>query len=612
MIAPAPPRAAIEPGAPTAPDAGAALAFDGVSKSFRRGRSTVTALRGMNFRVPPQTVTGLVGPDGAGKTTIIRLAAGLLGVDGGAVTVFGADPRKGSDAVRASIGYMPQRFGLYEDLTVNENLQLYGDLQGVPSNQRADRYERLMTMTGLAPFLDRRAGRLSGGMKQKLGLACTLVRSPRLLLLDEPTAGVDPVSRRDLWDIIQRIMRDENVSVLLSTAYIDEAERCDQVVVAHEGVALATGAPQELTSDVAGRTLAVRLTTGSRRTAQRQLSAISGVVDVSTLADSLHVVTNREAASLMTTIGDRLPGARVAPATPRLEDAVVSMLTSEDRAAETDGADGSAQSESPASDAKLPTPASDEPVIVVEKATRKFGSFVAVNEISFEVRRGEVFGLLGANGAGKTTTFRMLCGLLPATSGRLRVAGIDLRSASAAARARIGYVSQHFALYGELSVFQNLRFFASAYGLRGKRRAQRIAWALDEFDLASVRSAVSGSLPLGFGRRLAMACALMHDPDVLFLDEPTSGVDPLTRRRFWRRITAMADRGMTVLVTTHHVEEAEYCDHLVLMVAGRLAQSGTPEEVRASASTPETPSPTMDEAFLSIVKASQGRKADGP
>jgi len=580
-----------------------ALAFADVHKSFHRGRSTVSALRGTTLSVPARAVTALIGPDGAGKTTIMRLAAGLLRADRGRIAIFGMDPRTGARADHAYIGYMPQRFGLYEDLTVAENLRLYGDLQGVPHRQRTARYEQLMQMTGLSPFLSRRAGRLSGGMQQKLGLACTLVRTPKLLLLDEPTAGVDPVSRRDLWTIINSIIRDEGVSVLVSTAYIDEAERCHQVIVAHDGRVLAMGSPLELTRTVAGRTFSIRTSIETRRGWQRELSSIKGVVDVSTLADSLHVLTARDVSDLAKMTHERLPEAIVELTPARLEDAVVAMLTPPGPAQETTSSERDAPGHSQPHRALTP-------MITVKGATRAFGSFLAVNKISFEVRRGEVFGLLGANGAGKTTTFRMLCGLLPPTSGQLHVAGIDLRSAPAAARARIGYVSQHFSLYGELTVFQNLRFFASAYGLGRRQRAQRIGWALDEFDLVSVRNAVSGALPLGFGRRLAMACALMHKPDVLFLDEPTSGVDPLTRRRFWRRITALAELGMTVLVTTHHVEEAEYCDRLVIMVTGRLATSGTPAEIRSFARTPGHPSPTMNEAFLSIVQASQDSGGD--
>ena len=578
-----------------------ALAFEDVEKAFKRRRSSVPALRGMTFSVPARTITGLVGPDGAGKTTIMRLSAGLLAPDRGRLSVFGVDPRTHADTDRGLISYMPQRFGLYEDLTVGENLQLFGDLQGIPSRQRAARYERLMEMTGLSPFLTRRAGRLSGGMQQKLGLACTLVRTPRLLLLDEPTAGVDPVSRQDLWSIIKSFVRDEGVSVLMSTAYMDEAERCDQVIVAHEGHALAAGSPRDLTNVVAGRTWSAHSSSTTHRALQRTLERLDGVIDVSIRADSLHVLTARDGDVIEKKIGDRLSGVDLEPTPARLEDTIIAMLTPKQE-------DGFSPVAAPDPPAPVRRSISDEPVISVENATRAFGSFLAVDKISFEVRRGEVFGLLGANGAGKTTTFRMLCGLLPPTSGRLHVAGIDLRSAPAVARGRIGYVSQHFALYGELTVFQNLRFFASAYGLRRARRRQRIDWALDEFDLRDVRNAVSGSLPLGFGRRLAMACALMHEPDVLFLDEATSGVDPLTRRRFWRQITALAEGGMTVLVTTHHVEEAEYCDQLVIMVSGRVARSGSPAEVRGSAQTPGSPPPSMDEAFLAIVKANQHRE----
>lgn len=571
-----------------------AVVFEGVYKSFRHKRASTPALVGMTLRVPAHAVTGLVGPDGAGKTTMMRLIAGLLAPDRGRVEVFGSNLRRGGNAAGAAIGYMPQRFGLYEDLTVEENLRLYGDLQGIPRRQQPERVEALMKMTGLSPFLDRRAGRLSGGMKQKLGLACTLVRSPRLLLLDEPSAGVDPMSRRELWTIIDRIVRDEDVTVLLSTAYIDEAERCAQVAIVHAGRVLAAGSPESLTRTIAHHALSVRPTSGGRRANQRVLASIEGVVDVSVLAEHFHVLAGGDEARLRHEILERLPGASIQAASARLEDAVVTMLAPQ----------GSAASPGPETrPAPLPSRSSSAPeaVISVQKATRFFGHFLAVDRISFDVRRGEIFGLLGANGAGKTTTFRMMCGLLPATSGELRVAGIDLRSAPSVARARIGYVSQQFALYRELTVIQNLRFFASAYGLRSRERTRRISWALEEFDLDSSSGLVSGTLPHGFGQRLAMACALMHEPEVLFLDEPTSGVDPLTRRRFWTRINELAERGTTVLVTTHHVEEAEYCDRLVIMVAGRLAARGTPGDVRSLARTTDHPSPSMEDAFLAVV-----------
>jgi ABC-2 type transport system ATP-binding protein len=491
---------------------------------------------------------------------------------------------------------MPQRFGLYEDLSAQENLDLYADLQGVAKDARAERYAELMRMTGLLPFVDRLTGRMSGGMKQKLGLACTLVRPPRLLLLDEPTVGVDPVSRRELWAIVDRLVNEAGMSVLLSTAYLDEAERCRDVVLLHQGKVLDRGRPREMSARLRGRIWSVTAPRSSHRALQMTLARIPGVVDALVQGEQVRVVTQErtfpETAARLPEMAD----SAVAPVAPRFEDVFVDMLR--ERTGET-------KREARAMPAGVShPPALDEsaPVIRVDALVRRFGDFHAVDGVSFEVRRGEIFGLLGANGAGKSTTFRMLCGLLPPSSGHLEVAGFDLRRAAAVARERIGYVSQKFSQYTHLSVAQNLEFFASAYGLAGQRRHERLAWAEDEFDLGRYRGRFAGDLPLGYKQRLAMACALMHGPDILFLDEPTSGVDPLARREFWQRINTLALSGVTVLVTTHFMEEAEYCDRLVIMAAGRILSMGDPAAIKAAARTPEQPHPSMEDAFIGLVE----------
>jgi ABC-2 type transport system ATP-binding protein len=560
--------------------------LEGVEKRFRAGKREVRALRGVSLRMRAGLVLGLVGPDGAGKTTLMRLVAGLLAPDAGRVSVLGVDATARPLEVQAALGYMPQRFGLYEDLSVQENLDLYADLQGVPAAARAGRYAELMQMTGLGAFTRRLAGRLSGGMKQKLGLACTLVRGPALLVLDEPTVGVDPVSRRELWEIVYRLVRSERTSVLLSTAYLDEAERCDEVVLLHEGEALAQGRPAEFAERMRGRSFTLRASGAGRRALQEAVARRSGVIDALITGERVRFVTERAAPP-----GD-IEGQRPEPAAPRFEDAFVSLLH------ERRGGGGAA---APAPEADAAAPAHDV-VIDVRGAQRRFGDFYAVRDVSFDVRRGEIFGLLGANGAGKSTTFRMLCGLLPASAGRLHVAGFDLRRAASAARARIGYMSQKFSLYGNLSVRQNVAFFAGAYGLLGARRQAREAWALDEFGLREDADAESAALSLGYKQRLAMACALMHEPEILFLDEPTSGVDPLARRSFWRRIGALARRGVTVMVTTHFMEEAEYCDRLAIMAAGRILATGAPAEIKASARTAQQPEPSMEDAFVRLIQ----------
>jgi ABC-2 type transport system ATP-binding protein len=586
---------------PDAPAAEVALLVEEVHKTFRAGKRVILALDGITAQVRPGMVTGLIGPDGAGKTTLMRLAAGLLRPDSGRLTVLGIDVLREPLKVQTSIGYMPQRFGLYEDLTVQQNLDLYADLQGVLPSERPQRYAELTQMTALAPFTRRLAGDLSGGMKQKLGLACTLVRPPRLLLLDEPTVGVDPLSRRELWSIVYRLVEQEQLTVLLSTSYLDEAERCQEVIVCHNGKLLGQGKPASFSERVRGRSFRVTTSQVSRRVLHERLTHTPGVVDAIIQGGGVRVVTKAAEPPQMQQLFPGLGDTRISPVEPRFEDSFIDMLKKQG------GTDAA-----PVAVTKAPLEsAAGQEVIVVRGVERRFGSFYAVKGISFTVRQGEVFGLLGANGAGKSTTFRMLCGLLPASGGSLRVAGEDLRVAAAKARARIGYMAQRFSLYANLSVRENLQFFSSAYGLFGATQHDRIAWALEEFELEAFADATSGTLPLGYKQRLALAAALMHEPEILFLDEPTSGVDPLARREFWLRINALAQAGVTVLVTTHFMEEAEYCDRLVIMSQGEILAEGTPEEMKAMFRSSEHSEPSMEETFIGLIQSHEGSGATG-
>ncbi|MBI4528851.1 MAG: ABC transporter ATP-binding protein [Deltaproteobacteria bacterium] len=549
-----------------------------IQKTFRRDTGEpVQALDGVSLEASAGTLTALVGPDGAGKTTLIRLAAGLLAADAGELKVLGIDVAADPQKVQDRVGYMPQKFGLYEDLSVRENLDLYADLHGVTVEERRERYPRLMEMTALGPFKDRLAGRLSGGMKQKLGLACTLVRSPELLLLDEPTVGVDPLSRRELWEIILQLVNDQRLTVLLSTSYLDEAEPCGYVVVLHQGRVLAQGRPAEIAGLAAGRTFLAEPTAGQKASGlQARLLDHPGVLDAVPEGGRVRLVVSESSFNAIAT----------APVNPRFEDGFMVLLR------------GTVPQPSAAGSMTFKRPA-EQPgegaVIEVRDLVRQFGTFTAVDHISFEVHRGEIFGLLGPNGAGKTTTFRMLCGLLAATGGMLRVGGVDLLHARASARQRIGYVAQKFSLYGQLSVNENLEFFAGAYGLRGERKSERINWALRQFELTPLARIPTERLPGGYRQRLAMAAALLHEPEILFLDEPTSGADPLARREFWQRITGLSEQGVTVVVTTHFMKEAEYCDRVAIMDAGRILAQGTPAEIRGG-------EPTMEDAFIAIVE----------
>ena len=562
--------------------------FAGVHKGFAERAGAVHALRGVSFEVPAGSVTGLVGPDGAGKTTLLRLAAGLLAPDAGSVRVLGLDPLARPHELRARIGYMPQRFGLYEDLRVRENLELHADLQGVPRSERAGRFGMLMRMTGLEPFLGRLAGKLSGGMKQKLGLACALVKAPELLLLDEPTVGVDPVSRRELWAIVGQLVEERGIGVLLATAYLDEAERCGRVVVLDQGEVLDEGPPALLARELRGRVREVVPAPGDPpRRVQMAALGEPGVIDATVRSGRVRIVLAEGAREP----AERLAAATSAPAEPSFEDAFMARLA----ARRSPVAVGT-----PAQRAVPGAGAGAGVAVRVRDLRKRFGAFEAVRGVSFDVHRGEVFGLLGPNGAGKSTTFRMLCGLSSITSGEATVAGRDLRRAGRGARARLGYMAQRFSLYGSLSVLENLRFFGTAYGLRGARLRERIEASLAEFGLEAAREETAGALAQGYKQRLAMAAALLHEPEILFLDEPTSGVDPIARREFWRRINAIALSGTTVVVTTHFMEEAEYCDRMLILARGVELALGTPEQIRALARTADDPRPSIEDAFVAL------------
>jgi ABC-2 type transport system ATP-binding protein len=572
------------------------VVIEGLRHAFpgARGAAPHLALDNITASIRPGIITGLVGPDAAGKTTLLRLIAGLLLPTAGHIAVLGHDMARDATAAHPSIGYMPQRFGLYEDLTVAENLDLFADLHTMSTDLRAQRVARLLRFTGLAPFTARLAGQLSGGMKQKLGLACALLSRPRLLLLDEPSVGVDPASRRELWAIVSTMLaegRDDGMGVVWATAYLDEAARCGHVLLLHEGRLLADALPDEFVAPLAGRVFRLDLPAGERRRVARQAAADPAVLDAQVAGDALRIVL-RAGATIPAAAS--LGGLALSPVPPRFEDGFIDRIA------------GSARPEPPP--IELLHGDGDGPAIMVRDLVRRFGDFVAVDHITFTVRRGEIFGLLGPNGAGKSTTFRMLCGLLRASGGTAQVAGLDLLHAPAAARARIGYMAQRFSLYAALSVRENLRFFARAYGLGRMAQGQAIAAAVRGFDLTKVVDTVAGELPLGLKQRLALAAALLHRPDILFLDEPTSGVDPLVRREFWTRIGMLAEAGVTVLVTSHFMDEAEYCDRLGIVNQGRLVAVGTPAELRARARTPALPEPTLEDAFIALVQADTPRE----
>jgi ABC-2 type transport system ATP-binding protein len=569
------------------------VTIEGLTKRFTVDGSA--ALSGITARIEAGQVTGLVGPDGAGKTTLMRLMAGLLTPTEGKLTVCGHDTLADTAALREEIGYMPQRLGLYEDLTVIENLDLYADLRGVIGQPRKEAFERLLSFTDLTRFTGRKAGALSGGMKQKLGLACAMLRSPRLLLLDEPSVGVDPISRRELWRMVYTLI-EEGVGVVWSTAYLDEAENCAEVIVLNEGKVLHQGDPITMTASVAGRAYQVR---GAGET-RRELLA-----KALTLPDIVDGVMQGEAVRLVVAKGAKAPepaalaaGKQVSVVLvePRFEDAFVTML-------------GGQPKRTLDVQTRRRSTTEGVPPVEAKGLTRRFGSFTAADHITFTIERGEIFGLLGPNGAGKSTTFKMMCGLLKPSEGTALVDGLDLYLAPAAGRGRLGYMAQKFSLYGDLSVRQNLEFFAGAYGLSGQRKRDAIARVAASFDLEPQFNINAGQLPLGFKQRLALSCAIMHDPPVLFLDEPTSGVDPLTRREFWGYINAVVARGVTIMVTTHFMDEAEYCDRVALIYRGKMIALDTPQALQAKVRTEALPNPTLEDAFIALIEGQEPEKA---
>jgi len=532
----------------------------------KRYGGKLEAVRGIDLDVRPGEIFGLIGPDGAGKTSTFQMLGGVMEATSGEASLLGQPPR----VARAYVGYLTQAFSLYPDLSVAENLRYVGELRRVPLAEIERRGTRYLTMFGMERFLDRLAGRLSGGMKQKLALACALVAEPRILLLDEPTTGVDPVSRREFWDALAQLSS-QGMTILLATPYLDEAERCHRVALMHEGRLHRVGTPAELRGGLGLQRLEVRAR--DLREAEHALTAREGIADVQRFGDRLDVLVPDVVA------GERSVRAALSPAvesvraaTPTLENTFVAILH---------GLEG---------DQRVPTfpanrarePAADPVAIGARGLRKRFGDFDAVKGIDLAVRYGEVYGLLGANGAGKTTTIKMLCGLVEPSEGEAKLAGEVGELRSEGVRQEVGYMSQKFSLYDDLTIDENLDFFAGVYRVPPEQRAARKRWVLEFAGLEGQGGQLTGSLPGGWKQRVAFGAAIMHEPRVLFLDEPTSGVDPIARRAFWAMINQLADRGTAILVTTHYLEEAEQCNRLGFMVAGELVAEGTPSGVKAA------------------------------
>ncbi|MEY0765990.1 MULTISPECIES: ATP-binding cassette domain-containing protein [Providencia] len=547
------------------------------------------AVESLTIDIHGGSVTGLVGPDGAGKTTLMRMIAGLLKPDAGKISVMGLDPIDDSIAMRADLGYMPQKFGLYEDLTVQENLNLYADLRGVLGEERQKTYQQLLSFTSLAPFTSRLAGKLSGGMKQKLGLACTLLGKPKVLLLDEPGVGVDPIARRELWQMVHTLA-DDGMLILWSTSYLDEAQQCKNVLLLNKGKQLYAGKPELLTEKMAGRSFLLDVPATQKRTVLQNALVLPETTDGVIQGRYIRLILKPNASQTNLLNALNMADGKLIEAQPRFEDAFIDLL----------GGGPSHRSELAAIVPQIP-PDPEETVIEARNLTKKFGQFAATDRVNFQVKRGEIFGLLGPNGAGKSTTFKMMCALMKPTSGQALVLGMDLKTSSNKVRQQLGYMAQKFSLYGNLKVGQNLKFFSGVYGVHHQQQAKKIHEMVEAFNFKPIINQVTESLPLGYKQRLALACSLMHEPDILFLDEPTSGVDPLTRREFWLHINGMVDKGVTVMVTTHFMDEAEYCDRIGLVYHGKIIAAGTPDELKQQVTTTDNPDPSMEDAFIGLI-----------
>ena len=486
-------------------------------KNLTKKFGSTIALNDLSLNIEEGKITGLIGADGSGKTTLLRTVIGLLFPDSGEISVLGFNPSTQKEKLNSYIGYMPQKFGLYEDLTVIENLNLYADLKNVLYD-----FEKMLLFTSLSPFQDRLAGALSGGMKQKLGLACTLLGNPKFLLLDEPSVGVDPISRRDLMQMVRGMISPET-TVLWSTAYLDEAHSFDTAVVIDKGKIIYEGKPHDLAK------------------------------------------------------------------TPQeFENKVIDLMG------------GYSKTFSEIAENYVPHNIEMECTVIADKLEKKYGNFYAVKDNSFCIKKGEIFGLLGPNGAGKSTSFKMMCGLAKPTNGTASIMGIDIRKDPEKARSNLGYMAQKFSLYGSLTVRQNLEFFAAAYGINYTQRNDKVEEIIRVFGLDEYSEQKSEKLPLGLKQRLSMACALIHNPPVLFLDEPTSGVDVITRRDFWNHITSLSKKGVTILVTTHFMDEAEYCDRISLFYQGKTIAIGTPKQLKEQAKADD-----METAFINLIKESE-------
>jgi ABC-2 type transport system ATP-binding protein len=540
-------------------------------KNLHKHYDKLVAVRGIDFTVYKGEMFGLIGPDGAGKTTTFHILGGVMEATAGEVLVFGKPARKS----RLNTGYLTQQFSLYLDLSIDENLSYAGGLRQVPENLLRERRQKYLKLMDLDKFGDRLAGQLSGGMKQKLALCCCLVSQPEVLLLDEPTTGVDPVSRREFWDVLAELSG-EGMTIVVATPYLDEAERCNRIALMYGGEIHELGTPAQLRASLGLHRLELR--TPELENTETVISETNKteIVDVQIFGDRLDVLVKdislaeQQINKILT--DNKLPHASLEHGEPTLENVFVTRLRQQ----------GSVPNFFPFPRGKFGKKENSDLAIYAYNLSRIFGKFQAVKNVNIEVRYGEIFGLLGANGAGKTTTIKMLCGLLPASGGDISLGGERGNLRSEELRRRIGYMSQKFTLYDDLTILQNLEFYSGIYGVPRKLRGEKIDWVIATCGLEGRENMLTGKLPGGWKQRVAFGASVMHEPEILFLDEPTSGVDPLARRQFWKLINDFARNGTAILVTTHYLEEAEQCNRMSFMVAGETVAEGTPSFIKGS------------------------------
>lgn len=534
----------------------------------------VEAIKGIDLSIHQGEIFGLIGPDGAGKTSTFHILGGVMEPTAGDVMVTGKIPRQ----ARLGIGYLTQQFSLFLDMSIEENMRYVAGLREVPEADFQQRKEKSLKQMNLAKFRDRLAGQLSGGMKQKLALCCALIARPKVLLLDEPTTGVDPVSRREFWELLFEVAAD-GVTIAIATPYLDEAERCSRVALIYEGLIRHVGTVAELKKGLNLHRLEVRsnkILAVENELVDALTSKKPAIQDVQTFGDRLDVLVPQieEGKRIVLDTAQRfqLNDVSIVPEEPTLENVFVTSLKhSGEETVYTPFTFTSGRSETNGGSA-----------IKAENVTKVFGNFHAVENVSLDVSYGQIYGLLGANGAGKTTTIKMLCGLIEPTSGQMMLAGQTGALREPKIRERLGYMSQKFTLYDDLTLLENLQFYCGVYEVPTNQRLSKIKWVLRAAELEGQSEMLTAKLPGGWKQRLAFGACVMHEPDILFLDEPTSGVDPLARRQLWVMISDFARHGSAILVTTHFLEEAEHCHKLGFMVAGKLVAQGSPSEIKAS------------------------------